>query len=307
MYSVKSPILFLVFNRPKETQKVFDAIRKSKPKKLYIAADGPRLNDKDVVLCNKTKDIVKNIDWDCEIETLYRDENLGCKNAVSQAITWFFENEEEGIILEDDCVPNYDFFRFCDDRLEQYRDDNRIGHICGCNFQDNINRGDADYYYSNLTHVWGWASWRRVWADYDVKLTNLEIAQENDFLSKVTDNKKIKNFIYNSLSKTKRGLINTWDYQYFFSNTINGYLSVIPNNNMIINVGFNNDGTHTIDVNSPYANMEVKPLPLKIVHPTIFVANRSADSYSLEKEAPSMLILYYSSFKQLVKKIIRKK
>jgi hypothetical protein len=307
MYQVKSPILFLIFNRPKESQILFNAIREAKPKKLYVAADGPRNNGKDELVCKETKNILNQIDWDCELITLFREENLGCGKAVSSAVTWFFENEEEGIILEDDCLPSPDFFRFCDLMLEKYRVDNRIGHICGCNFQDGIKRGNGDYYYSNLTNVWGWASWRRVWLQYDFNMTYLEEANENEFISKITNKKNIQEFIYKTFVNTKKGLIDTWDYQYFYSNLVNGFLSVIPNNNMITNIGFNSEATHTIDLNSPYANMKVNPLQNEILSPLTLVPIREADEYSLAKQSPSIVVLYYWSFKQFFKRLLLRK
>jgi len=289
MYQVKSPILFLIFNRPKETQVLFNAIRLAKPSKLYVAADGPRENGKDEVVCSETKNILNQIDWDCELITLFREQNLGCGKAVSSAITWFFENEEEGIILEDDCLPSIDFFRFSDTMLEKYREDDRIGHICGCNFQDSLKRGNGDYYFSKLTHVWGWASWRRVWKKYDFQMSHLEKAIESDVLSSLTSNKIYKEILYNAFNRTKKGEINTWDYQYLFLNQINNRLSVIPNYNMISNIGFNSDGTHTFNSDSPMSNVAFEVLPKEIIHPEYFYPNYIADNYTLDKEMPSFL------------------
>lgn len=307
MYQVKSPILFLIFNRPKETQILFNAIRDAKPKKLYVAADGPRNNGKDNLLCKETRNILDKIDWECELITLLREENLGCGKAVSSSITWFFENEEEGIILEDDCLPIPDFFRFCDLMLDKYRIDTRIGHISGCNFQDGMKRGYGDYYYSNLTNVWGWASWRRVWLQYDFNMTYLEEASENGFLSKITNKKYLREFTYKTFLNTKKGLIDTWDYQYFYSNLVNGFLSVIPNCNMITNIGFNSEATHTRDLNSSYANMEVNPLQNEILSPLTFVPIRKADEYSLGKQSPGIVVLCYWSFRQFVKCLLLRK
>ena len=160
-YIAQSPVLFLVFNRPDTTLRVFSEIRKAQPKKLYIAADGPRAErPNEDLLCQQTLDIFKKIDWPCEIQTLFRKENLGCKEAVSSAITWFFEREEEGIILEDDCLPAPSFFRYCDTLLEKYRFDTRIRHIAGVNHHSGKRWGDASIFFANHTHVWGWASWR---------------------------------------------------------------------------------------------------------------------------------------------------
>lgn len=301
MYQVKSPILFLIFNRPKETQVSFNAIRLVKPGKLYVSADGPRDNGKDEVVCSETKNILNQIDWDCELITLFREQNLGCGKAVSSAITWFFENEEEGIILEDDCLPTIDFFRFSDTMLEKYREDDRIGHICGCNFQDTLKRGNGDYYFSKLTHVWGWASWRRVWKKYDFQMSHLEKAIESDVLSGLTSNKLYKEILYNAFNRTQKGEINTWDYQYLFLNQVNNRLSIIPNYNMISNIGFNSDGTHTFNSDSPMSNVAFEALPKEIIHPVYFYPNYIADNYTLEKEMPSFFQIKANQFKGMVR------
>lgn len=307
MYQVKSPILFLIFNRPKETQILFNAIKEAKPNKLYVAADGPRNNGKDELVCKEVKDILKQIDWDCELITLFRKENLGCGRAVSSAITWFFENEKEGIILEDDCLPSSDFFRFCDSMLEKYREDSRIGHICGTNFQDGIKRGKGDYYYSSLVNVWGWASWRRVWQNYDFDMINLETAYDYSFLDKVNRNNVIQKFIYQTFQNTKKGLIDTWDYQYFYSNLVQSYISIIPNYNMISNIGFSGEATHTVDLNSPFANMKVNNLPSNVISPAIFVPDIEADQYSYGKSLPNKFVIYYWFLKQFIKSLFVKK
>jgi hypothetical protein len=306
MYQVKSPILFLIFNRPKETQLLFNAIREAKPQKLYVAADGPRNNGKDEIVCQETKDILNQIDWKCELITLFREENLGCGKAVSNAVTWFFDNEEEGIILEDDCLPSLDFFRFCDEQLNYYRNDERVGHVCGCNFQDGLKRGEGDYYYSKLIHVWGWASWRRVWKKYDFNMTGLEEAKENDVLSSLTDDQVNKESIYEAFFRTKQGEIDTWDYQYFFSNLVNTRLSIIPNYNMISNIGFNADGTHTLDTNSPMADIAFGSLPSEIIHPKYIYQNRIADKYTLEKEMESSMQMRKNQLRKLGRDLLIK-
>ena len=160
---ISTPVLFLIFNRPELTEKVFQKIQDAQPKYLFVAADGPRDNkygEKD--LCEKTRAVVlENITWECEVKTLFRTENLGCRTAVSSAINWFFENVEEGIILEDDTVPDNSFFSYCQALLEKYRNHEQIMMITGDNFQDGIKRGNGSYYFSRYVHIWGWASWRR--------------------------------------------------------------------------------------------------------------------------------------------------
>ena len=173
-YEVQSPVLLLIFNRPDTTFRVFQQIRKAKPGKLYIAADGPRNgNTTDAELCKNARSITGKIDWDCKLETLFNDDNKGCKIAVSTAINWFLDHEEEGIILEDDCLPSDSFFYFCDAMLERYRFDYRISTITGSNLQAGKKWGTACYYFSQFSNIWGWATWKRFWKNYDPGLKNI--------------------------------------------------------------------------------------------------------------------------------------
>ncbi len=282
-YNTKSAVLFLIFNRPETTEKVFQQIKLVKPGKLYIAADGPRSNiSGEDAICKETKELIlKNIDWDCEIKTLFRDKNIGCKYAVSGAIDWFFKNEDEGIILEDDCLPNVDFFRFCDMMLNYYKNDIRIRHIGGVNLQFGNLRGEYSHYFSNLSHVWGWATWRRAWEDYDVELSkykNLNIEKQigNIFYNKLAVKSWLE--IYKLLFSNK---INTWDYQWAFTNFFNNGLSVIPNKNLISNIGFGEKSTHTTNPNDKYSKMEVVELG-EITYPIVILPDKEADLFTLE-------------------------
>ena len=172
MNNLKTPILFLIFNRLDTTRRVFEEIRKQKPRQLFVASDGPRVNkDGEREIVEKTRKLVlDNIDWECEVKTLFRGENLGCKIAVSSAIDWFFENIEEGIILEDDCLPAQSFFGYCEELLEKFREDGRISVISGDNFQFGWRNTSDSYYFSKNCHIWGWATWRRAWERYDVEM-----------------------------------------------------------------------------------------------------------------------------------------
>ncbi|MFN0291789.1 nucleotide-diphospho-sugar transferase [Pedobacter helvus] len=281
-YNKQTPILFLVFNRPDTTALVFDEIKKAQPKRLYIAADGAR-NAVEEAKCNAVREIVKDITWDCEVKTLFREKNLGCKYAVSSAITWFFDNEPEGIILEDDCLPSQSFFGFCSELLEKYRNDNRIGHIGGSNFQDGIKRGDGTYYFSRLTHVWGWAGWRRVWKDYDVEMKTFKDFKEADLENSPTHSLH-KATWYRNLENTYKGQINTWDYQYAYSNLINNYLSIMPNQNLIKNIGFGEDATHTFG-DHHFANLQTGSIK-EIKYPIFLMPNVEADIYTQNIEHP---------------------
>lgn len=277
IYQTNSPVLFLIFNRPDTTSLVFQEIKAAKPSRLYIAADGPRPNSEtDFDLCAQALEIVSDINWRCDVKTLYRDNNLGCKDAISSAIDWFFEQEEEGIILEDDCLPAPDFFRYCDEMLAKYRFDTRIRHIAGCNLQLGIKWGEASYYFANQSHVWGWASWRRVWKDYDKTLNSFDQAEALIQLSKIFEDVFLKEEWERIFIALKQGKIDTWDYQLALINYFNNSLSINPNVNLIKNIGFRSDATHTTNENNPYANVPLEKLGT-ITHPKYVVPEKKAD------------------------------
>jgi hypothetical protein len=279
--STKSAVLFIIFNRPDTTKQVFSQIRKAKPNRLYIAADGPRPgNANDEELCAEARLIVNNVDWDCDVKTLFKDKNAGCKDGVSSAIDWFFEHEEEGIILEDDCLPADSFFSYCDTLLEKYRFDTRIRHIGGCNLQNGKVWGNASYYYSNLTHVWGWASWRRVWQDYDKTLARYHETEIRGPLSNIFDEPLIVDSWETIFKNVKAGLIDTWDYQLTFTNFFNNSLSVIPNKNLISNIGFGENATHTKQTDNLASKVSIVEMD-EIIHPLFVVPQKQADFFTL--------------------------
>jgi hypothetical protein len=283
-YKVKSPILFLIFNRPDVTTLVFEQIRKAKPSRLYIAADGPRKGKiGEAERCGETRKIATDIDWECEVKTLFREENLGCKYAVSSSISWFFDKEEEGIVLEDDCLPNEDFFLFCDELLVKYRSETRIKHIGGCNLQFGKKWGEDSYYFSNLTHVWGWASWRRVWNDYDVELAKYQNIETEKIFKSIFENNIIVEKWQSIYSELLENKIDTWDYQYALSNMFNNGLSIIPNANLIKNIGFGPDATHTFNENDIVTKLELEML-CGLQHPTKIESQKEADFNTLNRE-----------------------
>ena len=276
-YETKSAVLFVVFNRPDTTSQVFEQIRIAKPRRLYLAADGPRKNFPDDTLsCIQTKEIVQNVDWECEVKTLFREENLGCKNGVSAAVTWFFDQEEEGIILEDDCLPANGFFKFCDTLLEKYQHDTRVRHITGCNLQFGKKWGESSYYFSNRTHVWGWASWRRVWDDYDLSLEKYDSAEIAKQMKNIYDDDLVVESWVNIFNDVKAGKINSWAYPLDFANFFNNSLVIIPNVNLISNIGFSANATNTLNENNVYANIPLTEIG-EISHPAFFVPEKQAD------------------------------
>ena len=289
---LQTPVLFLIFNRPDTTALVFEEIRKAAPLRLYVAADGPRRNkDNEAELCEKTRAILKNVDWPCEIKSLFREENLGCKKAVSSALDWFFRSETEGIILEDDCLPHFDFFSFCSDMLARYREDERIMHIAGINFQFGRTVGQGSYYFSRINHIWGWASWRRAWEHYDVDMKAYPSFKQQYLIKNIFRQSRIQKFWINVFDKLTSGKIDTWDYQWAFAMWINSGLSIIPNKNLVSNIGFETGGTHAKDKGNIYANIPRVPLR-KIIHPEFIIDDIAADERTLNMMHNPSLITY---------------
>jgi hypothetical protein len=260
----KISILLNVFNRPTETFQVLQGIRLYEPEKLYISIDGPRESKgiDEIGLINKVIAIIDHeVDWECEIFWKINESNKGCKRAIQGALKWFFENEEMGIILEDDTKPNKTFFQYCEVLLEQYKDNQKIFSINGCNLGRNIrtyNHGFTKYF-----NMWGWATWKRswqsvenCWADYDS--SNFKNSTENYRWLKISflDTKRWLNHINNLFERTKNDQIDTWDYQWVYTAIINKQYSVKPDKNYIQNLGFNDKGTHTLDSNHPFSNLE---------------------------------------------------
>lgn len=274
---LETPILYIVFNRPDVTSQSFSMLAQIKPTRLYIAADGPRASrETDAKLCDEVKQITENITWPCTVKRLYQPVNLGCGKAVSNAITWFFEQEAQGIIIEDDIIPNESFFAFATEMLNKYRDDQSIMHINGCNFQSGVPRSDGSYYFSAFPHVWGWASWRRAWKHYDFNLSDLNYFYNLKKINTYFKPKHIQNHWLEIFFKMNRKWLDTWDYQWNYAIWNNAGKVITPNVNLIRNIGFGEAATHTTDTNSKFANLETQALQ-SIIHPSSLLINERAD------------------------------
>ena len=243
-----TPILLIVWRRPEKTLRVIEKIKQINAKILYVACDGYK--EKDFHTINKVEETRKiindSINWDCKIKKLFSDHNQGCKNGVSNAINWFFQNEREGIILEDDCLPHLDFFYFCEKMLKKYRTDERIWSITGQNIQNGIWHGDSSYYFSKYSHCWGWASWKRCWENYDKNIKSWPNYKKLDLLSNFFEKKRAQKYwvkIFDNIYYNNSP--DTWDYQWTYACLINSGLTVIPNKNLVENIGFDIEATHT--------------------------------------------------------------
>lgn len=240
------PILLIMFNRLETVMEVFGRIRDMRPKELFIAADGPRESRKsESALCQAVrKRVLESIDWPCEVKTLFQEKNLGCKYAVSGAIRWFFQNVEMGIVLEDDCLPSPSFFDFCRVLLVAYKDDARIGMISGHNYFGRTFEKDADYSLITTCGVWGWASWKRALSGYDPDQCSLTTAGRNTART-ICLIKEAENALLNYSLAASRSEIDTWDYQFCDHLISNGMYTIMPSLNLIRNLGFSEQSTHT--------------------------------------------------------------
>ncbi len=278
-FQLSTPIAFIIFNRPDTTERVFAEIARARPPKLLVVGDGARANrpgeSEKVAACRA---IINRVNWPCEVLINYSEANLGCKVRVSSGLDWVFEQVPEAIILEDDCLPHPTFFRFCQELLERYRDDQRIGMISGDNFQFGHSINDDSYYFSNINHIWGWASWRNRWqSDYDVSLKHWpKIRDEKRFRDWFGSKFEQDNFV-EIVEKVYQGKIDTWDYQWQFASRIYGRIAVMPNANLISNIGFGVDATHTTG-HGKFESLPVMPMKFPLKHPTTIFASRVLDS-----------------------------
>jgi hypothetical protein len=286
--NAQAPLLFLVFNRPDTTEQVLKAIRLYRPERLYVACDGPRVDrpgEEDLV-GTVQRIISEGVDWPCSLFSLYRDTNLGCKKAVSSALDWFFENEEAGIVLEDDCLPHPDFWRYCNELLVRYAYDERVFMISGNNFQDGKKVNDDSYYVSALTHIWGWASWRRSWQKVDLELGGYDDWVQQGGLQRLFGRGRWTGDWKRTFERYRQGRYNTWDYPFLFAAWKHGQYALLPSVNLVSNIGFGHQGaTHTgEDIYFQIGNIPTYSIKFPLKHPSDWSLNKSADRYTLERK-----------------------
>ena len=274
--SFKTPIGFIIFNRPDLTELVFREIAKIKPQQLFIIADGPR-SPAEKEKCDRARAIAQKIDWDCDVLTNFSEANLGCGRRVSSGFDWVFSQVEEAIFLEDDVLPSPSFFNFCQTLLEHYRDDERVMHISGDSSINN-NISNDSYYFSRYPHVWGWASWRRAWQHYDYKMSSWPMLKESGLLNSICDRSDEQKYWISLLDRMYLDpqAIDTWDYQWLYACWSQGGLSITPNQNLISNLGFNRqDSAHTAN-DDPRSRVPTSDI-WEIDHPEFIVRNKEAD------------------------------
>jgi hypothetical protein len=292
-----TPILLIVFNRPDQTRQLMARIRSIKPKHLFVAADGARDNKPtDAEKCELVRRVVMDsIDWECDLKIFFRDENVGCGLGPSQAITWFFDHVEQGIILEDDCLPSVSFFGYCEQLLGLYKQDERIMMVSGFNPLERWYDKHVDYFFTDGS-IWGWATWKRAWAKFDFNLSSYQQLSEKKYLQDIVEHQ------YPQFIKAYDGIVqgasDAWDYQWHFARMINNGLSITPSVNLVENIGFDENATHTTWVHNPHKGVKAREIKLPLRINNFVTADKLFSKIVAEKEKTNP-----SFFKRLKERI----
>jgi hypothetical protein len=296
---LRTPVGFFIFNRPEFTARVFAEIARARPIRLLLVADGPRADRPgEADSCARVREIVRRIDWPCQVSEDFSEVNLGCRRRMASGIDWVFEQVSEAIILEDDCLPDPTFFRFCTELLEYYRSDTRIAMISGDNFQFGRRRGEASYYFTKYPHIWGWASWRRAWRHYHTSAPHWPRLRDEIRLRQFTQPNERAHWLH-AIDTMLKGEIDTWDYLWTLSIWTQSMLCVMPQVNLVSNIGFGADATHTRG-DSMLANMAVEPMQFPLRHPEMVFADAEADAHTAQ-------IFFRGSRREQLKRWLRKK
>lgn len=272
-------VLLLAFNRPDTTRRVLDSVRAVQPRRFFFAVDGPRDRPGESHAVEEVRSLRHEIDWDCEVHTLFSASNLGCKLAVSRAISWFFDHVEEGIVLEDDCVAHPSFFAYVAELLERYRNDERVMMISGDNFQ-RAQRADCSYYFSRYAHIWGWATWRRAWRHYDHRMRSWPQLRQRDWLLEILGERSAAAYWDRIFEQTYLEQNSSWAYRWTFAVWVHGGLTILPRVNLVSNIGFGEDATHTTSAKNPLAALPLEEITFPLKHPLAVVRDTRADEYT---------------------------
>jgi glycosyltransferase involved in cell wall biosynthesis len=278
--AIVTPVVLCVYNRPEKTQRVLDALKVAKPRHVLVIADGPKKDDAtDSRLCKEVLQIIDGVDWDAKVDFNVSPVNLGCRKRIQTGLSWSFDLVEQAIILEDDCIPSSSFFPFCEELLQKYRDDKRVGLIGGANFQFGRDRLPESYYFSRYPLLWGWACWRRTWDIYDADLTSWNRDRDATWLSELLADPLATAYWTRIFDRVKSGL-DTWDYSLVFSCWRSNLLAIQPSQNMIENIGFGKEATHTLEIKSIFANIPAREINFPLNHPFGIERNVDCDAWT---------------------------
>jgi hypothetical protein len=286
----QTPVAFFVFNRPDTTAQVFEAIRHIQPAQLLLVADGARSHKAgEAEKCAAVRKIISQIDWKCDVLENFSDTNLGCKQRVVSGLNWVFEQVEAAIVLEDDCLPNPSFFRFCQAMLKRFSEDERIMMICGTNLLEEWKSKQQSYHLSHHTTIWGWATWRRAWQYYDVNMTDWPNGDVQNRVKDLLGHEKLYLNRKQAFEAVYQGKIDTWDLQWAFTRLLQSGLSVIPSVNLVSNIGFTEDATHTKTGDDPRAKLATYDMAFPLKPPVGAIADQDYLRLCYEKFEDSSL------------------
>jgi hypothetical protein len=281
-FQLQTPIAFIFFNRPDPTARVFQAIRQAKPPQLFLIADGPRADRPgEAECCAATRAVVEQVDWDCQVLTNYADHNLNCGVRVATGLDWVFSQVEEAIILEDDCLPDSSFFQYCQELLEYYRHDQRVMTISGDHSPLGLKRkrqATDSYYFSIHPRIWGWATWRRAWQLRDMEMAQWEVIRDDGWLDDIFRNPAEARTWQRQLQNAKDS-DDYWDYPWNLTCWLHHGLCIVPNTNMVANLGLGPGASRTTDAEDPRANTPVGAMSFPLVHPKFMVVDRQAEQF----------------------------
>lgn len=268
-----APVAFVAFNRPETTQYVFKAIATARPERLFLIADGPRADRAgEAELCAEVRRIMTSVDWPCKVQTNFADENIGCRRRIISGIDWVFEHVEEAIILEDDCVPDPTFFPYCTELLKRYRNTPQVAYISGFNPLERQLRGASSYYFSPVVCLWGWATWRRSWSQLDEHIRTWPAVKAAGVLEQLFPNERVVAYWSHIFDQMYDGTgPNTWDYQWVYSCWVRNWIAAFPARNLIQNIGFGTDATHTTAQDAQLA-LPASEMQFPLQHPPAIAA-----------------------------------
>jgi len=299
-FKLTAPVVFIIFNKIETTKKVFDVIKKVRPSQLFIIADGPRRDRAgEQADCNRVREITESIDWDCKVLRNYSDENLGLRKRIISGLDWVFQSVEEAIILEDDCLPDYSFFKFCQDLLTKYRNEERVLMISGNKILSDYQPQNS-YYFSQFSHIWGWATWKRVWKQYDFNMSEWSAEKINDLFLKTLKSKSAINYWKTLLLEIQTGEIDAWSVRLQLLQFIKQGLTVVPSRNLVVNLGFDSQfATNTKGSGGLYNKMKLESLDFPLSHPKSIFQNFEADKLEIK-------LFHKFGFKERVRRLLLK-
>lgn len=301
------PIAYFIFNRPKHTRQSFDVIRRLKPALLLIISDGPRPHVfSDIDKCQEVRSIVSNVDWPCEVRLSYSEENLGCKLRLTTGLDWVFNQVKWAIVLEDDIIPHPNFFNFVREMLLRYENSAEIMSITGDNFQRGLSRGDGSYYFSRYNHVWGWATWSKSWKLNDPEIRFWPSFRRSPQWKSLFPDLVERHYWEKIFDRVYFGEIDTWDYSWMLSTWYVGGLTVTPNVNLVKNIGFDAEGTHTISANLISHEIDKSGAFTEFSAPTDIKRDCIADKFTFDSHFEGNDLRILQKLKKLVIKRIKR-